>query len=155
MHKQYLQQAIDLASQNVNNQHGGPYGAVIVKGGQVIAASGNRVTINNDPTAHAEIMAIRLACSALDSFQLKDCTLYTSCEPCPMCLGAIYWARLEKVFFACNRQDAAKAGFDDSYIYDEILLEGEKRHIPMRQLSLANADAPFINWNIQNNKILY
>ncbi|MCK5190122.1 MAG: nucleoside deaminase, partial [Methylococcales bacterium] len=110
MHTQFLQQAIDLASENVIYQNGGPYGAIIVKQGEVIAASGNRVTADVDPTAHAEIMAIRLACKALNDFRLTGCTLYTSCEPCPMCLGAIYWARLDKVFFACNRVDAAEAG---------------------------------------------
>jgi len=155
MHKHYLQQAIDLACQNVSNQQGGPYGAVIVQNGQIISASGNCVTVNKDPTAHAEIVAIRQACTALNTFQLNDCTLYTSCEPCPMCLGAIYWARLEKVFFACNRQDAAKAGFDDSFIYDELSLDIEQRHIPMRQLVLINAEKPFLDWNRQNNKVLY
>jgi len=155
MNKQFLQQAIDIASSNVCKQNGGPYGAVIVKNGEVIAGSGNCVTVNNDPTAHAEIMAIRQACTALNDFQLTDCILYTSCEPCPMCLGAIYWARLKKVYFACNRQDAATAGFDDSFIYDELLLEVNKRHIPMHQLELANADQPFVDWNRQNSKILY
>lgn len=155
MNKQFLQQAIDIATSNVGKQNGGPYGAVIVKNGEVIAGSGNCVTAHNDPTAHAEIMAIRQACVALNDFQLTDCVLYTSCEPCPMCLGAIYWARLAKVYFACNRQDAAKAGFDDSFIYDEILLEVNKRHIPMHHLELANADQPFVDWNKQNNKVRY
>jgi len=155
MHHQYLQQAIDLASQNVSSQQGGPYGAVIVKDEKIIAASGNCVTINKDPTAHAEIMAIRQACIALDDFQLRGCILYTSCEPCPMCLGAIYWARLQQVYFACNRHDAAKAGFDDSFIYDEIQLDTEKRHIPMHQLNLATAEKPFIDWNSEKKKVLY
>jgi len=154
-HKHYLQQAIDLASQNVSSLQGGPYGAVIVKDARVIAASGNCVTINKDPTAHAEIMAIRQACIALDNFQLKGCTLYTSCEPCPMCLGAIYWARLEKVYFACNRQQAAKAGFDDGFIYDEISKDIDQRQIPMRQIDLTNAEKPFLDWNRQNNKVCY
>lgn len=155
MHKQFLQQAIDLASDNVTSHHGGPYGAVIVKERKVIAASGNCVTLNCDPTAHAEVTAIRQACKVLNDFQLNNCILYSSCEPCPMCLGAIYWARLEQVYFACNRQDAAKAGFDDSFIYDEILLQAEQRHIPMRQLTLTNADKPFLDWNKQQNKIVY
>jgi guanine deaminase len=155
MHKQFLQQAIDLASDNVSSQNGGPYGAVIVKNGEIIAASGNCVTLNCDPTAHAEVSAIRLACKKLNDFQLSNCILYSSCEPCPMCLGAIYWTRLKEVYFACNRQDAAKAGFDDSFIYDEILLHAEKRHIPMRQLNIANAGKPFLDWNKQNNKIPY
>ncbi len=155
MHKHYLQQAVDLASNNVTNQNGGPYGAVIVKNGEIIAASGNCVTLNTDPTAHAEITAIRQACKRLNDFQLKDCILYSSCEPCPMCLGAIYWARLEQVYFACNRHDAAKAGFDDSFIYDEIVLQAEKRQIPMRQLNITNAEKPFLDWNKQNNKVPY
>ncbi len=155
MHKQYLQQAIDLANQNVANLQGGPYGAVIVKGEKIIAASGNCVTTNRDPTAHAEIMAIRQACTVLDDFQLKDCTLYSSCEPCPMCLGAIYWARLKTVYFACTRHDAAKAGFDDSFIYDEIKLDTNKRHIPMHHLKTENSEVPFLEWNRQNNKVTY
>ncbi len=155
MHKQFLEQAIALASRNVTNQQGGPYGAVIVKEGKVIAASGNCVTLNKDPTAHAEITAIRQACITLNDFQLKDCILYSSCEPCPMCLGAIYWARLKQVYFACNRQDAAKAGFDDSFIYEEIVLPAENRHIPMHQLNVANAEKPFIDWNKQGNKVSY
>ncbi len=155
MHKQYLQQAVDLANQNVINQQGGPYGAIIVKDQQIIAVNGNCVTINNDPTAHAEIMAIRQACKILDDFQLKNCTLYTSCEPCPMCLGAIYWARLKKVYFACNRQDAAKAGFDDSFIYDEIKLNPHKRYIPMHHLSIENAEKPFLEWTRKVKKQIY
>jgi len=154
-HSQFIQQAVEIGSNNVTSNNGGPFGAVIVKNGEIIASSGNCVTINKDPTAHAEIMAIRQACTILNDFQLIDCILYSSCEPCPMCLGAIYWARVKKVYFACNRQDAAKAGFDDSFIYDEILLDVEQRHIPMQQLELASADQPFIDWNIQNKKILY
>ena len=155
LHTQYLQQAIELACKSVNTRKGGPYGAVIVKDGKIIAASGNCVTVNNDPTAHAEIMAIRQACKALNTFQLKNCTLYSSCEPCPMCLGAIYWARLKNVYFACNRDNAAKAGCDDSFIYDEIRVDTEKRHIPMHHLSLTNAEQPFLEWNRQKTKILY
>ena len=155
MHKHFLQQAIDLASKNVTAHQGGPYGALIVKEGRIISASGNCVTKDNDPTAHAEVMAIRQACSALKSFQLDDCILYSSCEPCPMCLGAIYWARVNQVFFACNRFDAKKAGFDDSFIYDEIRLEVEKRHIPMQQLEITNAEKPFLEWNRQKKKIIY
>ncbi len=154
-HEQYLQQAVKLASDNVTSSNGGPYGAVIVKEGEIIAGSGNCVTINNDPTAHAEIMAIRQACTILNDFQLTDCILYTSCEPCPMCLGAIYWARVRHIYYACNRLDAAKAGFDDSFIYDEFSLDVDKRQIPMQQLELANAEQPFQDWNKQNNKILY
>lgn len=155
MHTQFLQLAIDLAAESVKTAKGGPYGAVIVKNGEVIAGSGNCVTSNLDPTAHAEIMAIRLACEKLGDFQLTGCTLYTSCEPCPMCLGAIYWARLEQVFFACNRHDAAAAGFDDSFIYDEILISPPERKIPMQHLVLDNEMLPFQLWAQQEVKILY
>jgi len=149
MHTQFLQQAIDLAADNVIHNNGGPYGALIVKDHQVIAASGNRVTANLDPSAHAEIMAIRQACQTLNNFKLLGCLLYTSCEPCPMCLGAIYWARLKAVYYACGREDAAAAGFDDSFIYQQIPLAPDQRQIPMRQLVLTNAQKPFICWHQQ------
>jgi len=155
MHKQFLQQTIDIALDNIINNQGGPYGAIVVKQGNVIAASGNRVTANLDPTAHAEVMAIRQACTALNDFKLTDCILYTSCEPCPMCLGAIYWARLEKVYFACNRHDAAKAGFDDSFIYAEIPVAPESRQITMLHLDVANAQEPFLKWNTLKDKTTY
>ena len=155
MHKEYLQQAIALASENVTLGHGGPYGAIIVKGSQLIAASGNKVTCTLDPTAHAEIVAIRLACIKLNDFQLHNCILYTSCEPCPMCLGAIYWARLAKVYYACSRFDAAAANFDDSFIYDEILVPPSERSIPMHHLNLANALQPFNIWTEKSDKVVY
>lgn len=155
MHSQFLQLAIDLAAENVKAAKGGPYGAVIVKDGEIIASSVNSVSANLDPTAHAEIMAIRLACEKRGDFQLLGCTLYSSCEPCPMCLGAIYWARLERVFFACSRQDAAEAGFDDSFIYDEIGVSPSKRKIPMQHLVLENAQLPFQLWARQEGKMLY
>ncbi len=155
MHKQFLQQAIDLAHNNVTHHQGGPYGALIVQDGAVIAESANCVTKALDPTAHAEIMAIRLACKTLNHYKLDNCILYSSCEPCPMCLGAIYWARLKKVYYACSSREAAKAGFDDSFIYDEIPLAPENRHIAMLQLTLADAKKPFQAWQIQNNKVIY
>ena len=155
MHAQFLQQAIDLAIDNTQSGAGGPFGAIICQDQKVIAACSNIVTCSNDPTAHAEITAIRTACQYLNSFQLTDCTLYSSCEPCPMCLGAIYWARLKQVYFACNRFDAAQAGFDDSFIYDEIAVIPEKRSINMQQLELDQAMQPFIAWQEQENKILY
>jgi guanine deaminase len=155
MHDTYLQQAISLAVDNVKTGAGGPYGAVIVKDNQVIAASGNKVTQNTDPTAHAEIMAIRLACTRLDSFQLHDCILYTSCEPCPMCLGAIYWARLAQVYFACSRYDAAKAKFDDSFIYDQIAIPPAGRSIPMHHRKVLNDKQPFDAWSRKIDKVLY
>lgn len=154
MHQAFLRQAVELARDNVE-QGGGPFGALIVRHGAIIAASGNRVTSNLDPTAHAEIMAIRLACSTLADFQLADCILYTSCEPCPMCLGAIYWSRLKEVYFACNRFDATAAGFDDSFIYAEIPKPPEMRSIPMRHLALPTADSPFQTWSDLESKIRY
>lgn len=154
MHQRFLQQAVDLAADNVA-QGGGPFGALIVKNGEIIAASGNRVTLNLDPTAHAEVMAIRLACQQLSDFQLIDCVLYTSCEPCPMCLGAIYWARLQAVYFACSREDAAVAGFDDSFIYDEIPLPPLQRRIAMRYIELPQAHAPFQAWQRLIDKTRY
>lgn len=154
MHATFLQQAVDLACENVANG-GGPFGALVVKDQVIIAGSGNRVTPNLDPTAHAEIMAIRLACQDLADFQLTDCILYTSCEPCPMCLGAIYWARLKAVYFACNRFDAASAGFDDSFIYDEIPKLPAQRTIAMQYLNLPAAASPFQRWNQLENKVRY
>lgn len=155
MHLAFLQQAIELASANVESGEGGPYGAIIVKNNRVIAASANKVTLNNDPTAHAEIMAIRQACKTLDNFRLNGCTLYTSCEPCPMCLGAIYWSRLDKVYYACSRFDAAAAHFDDSFIYDEIKLSPANRKIPMQHIDLADACEPFKRWNDKIDKVTY
>lgn len=150
-----MRQAIELAKSNVNSGEGGPYGAVIVKDNRVIAASANKVTSCVDPTAHAEIMAIRAACKALGDFRLNGCVLYSSCEPCPMCLGAIYWSRLEKVYYACNRFDAASANFDDSFIYDEININPSNRKIPMLQIDVANAMEPFVLWNSKQDKIPY
>ena len=155
MHKEFLRQATALAVDNVTSGEGGPYGAIIVKDNRLIAASGNKVTSTLDPTAHAEILAIRLACKWLNDFQLHDCILYTSCEPCPMCLGAIYWARLAKVYYACSRFDAAAAHFDDSFIYDEILLAPSKRTIAMHHLKLPNALQPFQLWTGKSDKLVY
>lgn len=155
MHKEFLQQAIDLAVENARTGQGGPYGAVIVKDDRLIAASGNKVTSSIDPTAHAEVMAIRLACKYLNDFQLQGCILYSSCEPCPMCLGAIYWARLAKVYFACSRHDAAAANFDDSFIYDEISVLPHERRIAMLHLNLPNAMQPFNIWAEKSDKVLY
>ncbi len=153
-HQRFLQQAISIATDNVN-RGGGPYGAVIVKAGAVIVGSGNRVTDNLDPTAHAEVMTIRLACQALGDFQLDGCVLYSSCEPCPMCLGAIYWARLDQVYFAANRFDAAHAGFDDSFIYNELDKPALQRRIRMQQLTMDDAGMPFNAWHANANKVRY
>jgi len=155
MKADYLQQAIDLATENSRSGLGGPYGAVIVRDGQVLVSSANLVTKNNDPTAHAEIVAIRSACSRLNSFQLTDCVLYSSCEPCPMCLGAIYWARLEAVYYACDRHDAANSGFDDGFIYDEIQRTPAQRKIPMLQVNMTDAKKPFQAWQNSQEKIAY
>lgn len=150
-----MQQAIDLAVDNVTSGEGGPYGAIIVKESQLIAASANKVTSTLDPTAHAEIVAIRLACLKLNDFQLHGCILYSSCEPCPMCLGAIYWARLAKVYYACSRFDAAAAHFEDSFIYDEILVPPSERSIAMHHLNLPNALQPFKLWDDKSDKVVY
>jgi len=155
MHEKFLQQAIALAADNVMSGQGGPYGAIIVKERQPIATGGNKVTSTLDPTAHAEIVAIRQACLKLNDFQLHDCILYTSCEPCPMCLGAIYWARLAKVYYACSRFDAAAANFDDSFIYDEILVPPSERSIAMHHLNLPNALQPFNIWAEKSDKVVY
>ncbi len=155
MHEQFLRQAIELAVDNVKTGQGGPYGAVIVKDNQLLSATGNKVTSTLDPTAHAEVLAIRMACKKLNDFQLKGCVLYTSCEPCPMCLGAIYWARLEKVYFACSREEAAAANFDDSFIYDEIAISPSKRSIAMLHLELPNGCQPFEIWKESTAKVPY
>ena len=150
----FLKLAIELAKENVKNG-GGPFGAVIVKDGQIIAKGTNRVTSHNDPTAHAEIVAIRQACTALSDFQLTDCIIYSSCEPCPMCLGAIYWARPKKLVFAANKFDAANAGFDDSFIYDEIQLPYSDRHLETVNLRIDESLQPFELWMSESNKITY
>jgi len=154
VHRGFLNRAIELACANVETG-GGPFGAIIVKDGEIVASSGNRVTSDLDPTAHAEVAAIRLACRKLGNFQLSDCTLYSSCEPCPMCLGAIYWARLQAVYYACNRFDAADAGFDDSFIYTEIDKPAEQRRIAMRHLAMDTANRPFELWQTKADKIRY
>lgn len=128
---QFMSRAIELALQGAKSSDGGPFGAVVVKEGRIIGEGTNRVTACNDPTAHAEVSAIRMACAHLNDFQLSGCIIYTSCEPCPMCLGAIYWARPAKVFFAATRIDAANIGFDDAMIYSELPLLPENRSIPM------------------------
>ena len=155
MHEDFLQQTITLAINNVRSGEGGPYGAIIVKDNQLIAASVNKVTRTLDPTAHAEVTAIRMARKKLNDFQLHGCILYTSCEPCPMCLGAIYWARLAKVYFACSRYDAAAANFDDSFIYDEISLLPSERNIAMLHINLPNARQPFEIWAKKLDKVVY
>jgi len=150
-----MQRAIDLAIENVRSGNGGPFGAVIVRNGEIIAEGVNQVTSNNDPSAHAEIVAIRKACQLTGYFELKDCELYASCEPCPMCLGAIYWARLGRLYFAANRLDAAAIGFDDSLIYDELAVPLDKRKIPTINLMREQALAAFSQWRQSATKVPY
>ena len=150
----HLKQAIDMAVDNVRRD-GGPFAALVVKDGIVIAAGVNQVTRTNDPTAHAEIVAIREACRVLGDFQLSECELYTSCEPCPMCLGAVYWARLGCVYFGATQDDAAAAGFDDSFIYREIELPHTARSIPMHRVLDVGATRPFEEWVRKGNKTEY
>jgi guanine deaminase len=147
--------AIELARQGVDSGSGGPFGCVIVKDGILVGEGYNQVTSTNDPTAHAEVVAIRAACAQLGSFQLDGCTIYTSCEPCPMCLGAIYWARPERVFYAATREDAAAAGFDDQYIYDELALLNERRRLRMESLLRGEAQEVFQLWSEKPDKIEY
>jgi len=150
----FLRQAIDLAVDNVR-RNGGPFGALVVREGIVIAAGTNQVTRSNDPTAHAEIVAIREACRVLGDFQLSGCDVYSSCEPCPMCLGALYWARPARVFFAATQQDAAAAGFDDSFIYREIDLPHAQRSIPILHIADEQATRPFQEWARKDDKTEY
>ncbi len=151
----FMQKAIDLAKKSMESGQGGPFGAIVVKDGEIIGKGSNRVTSDNDPTAHAEISAIRDACKNLKSFQLDGCDIYTSCEPCPMCLGAIYWARPKTVYFAATKDDAADAGFDDEFIYEEIEKPVDKRKIPMEQLLRNKAQLVFTGWKKKEDKIEY
>lgn len=150
-----MQMAIELAMKGIEVENGGPFGAVIFKDGKLIGQGINLVTSSNDPTAHAEVNAIRNACQNMHTFDLSGAEMYTTCEPCPMCLGAIYWAKIEKVFFAANRKDAANAGFIDDYIYEEFSLPSEKRNLPSHQLLRNEAVKVFEKWNRKDDKILY
>jgi len=151
----FMKRAIALAEKGMNSNEGGPFGAVIVKDNKIIAEGNNSVTSTNDPTAHAEVIAIRNACEKLNTFQLEDCTIYTSCEPCPMCLGAIYWARPKKVFYACNKDDAAQIDFDDQFIYDEIDKPIGKRNIPFVRLLQDEGRVVFKKWAEKEDKTEY
>ncbi len=150
-----MRRAIELSLRNVREGTGGPFGAVVVRDGDVIAEGSNEVTAGNDPTAHAEIVAIRNACRALAAFQLTGCEIYTSCEPCPMCLGAIYWARPDTVYYGNCRADAAAIGFDDAFIYSEMPVAVELRKIPMRQMLRDEAHDAFRQWSAAQSKIRY
>ena len=150
-----MKAAVKVALEGMNNNEGGPFGCVVVKDGEIIGKGNNKVTSTNDPTAHAEVNAIREACKNLNSFQLNGCEIYTSCEPCPMCLGAIYWARPDKVFYGSNQIDAANVGFDDEFIYKEIPLPYSERSIPFQQLGREVALEAFIEWTKKEDKTEY
>ena len=154
-HQFYIQKAVELAKEGVSKRKGGPFGAVIVKDNQIVGKGYNQVTSKNDPTAHAEIVAIRNACKNLNNFQLSGCIVYASCEPCPMCLGAIYWARPEKLIFACTKEDAKIAGFDDQFIYEEIDLPYPDRKITTTQVGREIALEVFSLWQDKKDKIGY
>jgi tRNA(Arg) A34 adenosine deaminase TadA len=151
----FMARAIQLSIDNVNSGRGGPFGAVVVKDESVIAESANAVASSHDPTAHAEVLAIRSACQRMQVFNLEGCDLYTSCEPCPMCMGAIYWSRLSRVYFANSAADAAAAGFDDCLIYGELALPHAQRRVPMLQIMREEALAGFRAWEEKPNKIKY
>lgn len=153
--KQFMLRAIELAKTGIDKNIGGPFGAVIVKNGKIIGEGNNSVTSTNDPTAHAEIIAIRNACKNLDSFQLSNCEIYCTCEPCPMCLGAIYWARIDKIYYAANRAQAAKGGFDDEFIYNQISLTPEKRSIESLHFMESHGIEVFKHWIEKSDKIPY
>ncbi|MCC7232278.1 MAG: nucleoside deaminase [Bacteroidia bacterium] len=150
-----MQEAIRLSLETMRNNKGGPFGAVVVKDGIIIARGSNRVVSTNDPTAHAEVVAIREACSKLNSFQLEDCEIYTSCEPCPMCMAAIYWARPRIVYFGNSKEDAAEIGFDDSFIYEELVTPLLQRKIPMVRIQQDEALKAFREWAAKPDKIRY
>lgn len=154
-HDFFLQQAIDLATSNVLSHQGGPFAAVVVKEGQVLVTAVNQVTALLDPTAHAEVQAIRAACRKLQRFQLTDCILYSSCEPCPMCLSALYWARIQAVYFAGTRQDAAAAGFDDEYLYHQLALSPNERSLRCEHRSAPTVQQPFALWKEHTQRIPY
>lgn len=155
MNKEYMKKAINLSREHMNLGHGGPFGAVIVKDNKIIGEGWNQVTSKNDPTAHAEVTAIRRACQELNTFDLSGAEIYTSCEPCPMCLAAIYWARIDKIFYANTRNDAALIDFDDEFLYEEISLAVHDRKIPMRQALRDEALEVFKEWQQKENKVQY
>ncbi len=150
-----MREAIKLAEDGMRHGRGGPFGCVIVRQGEIVGRGNNRVTSTNDPTAHAEVTAIRDACAELNTFQLADCELYTSCEPCPMCLAAIYWARLPTVYYGNTRRDAAAIGFDDDFIYSQVPLPPEQRALAMRPLLRDEALATFKGWAAKSDKVRY
>jgi guanine deaminase len=152
---EFMREAIRLARENVRTGRGGPFGAVVVRSGQIIGQGANQVTASNDPTAHAEILAIREACAAAGTWVLEDCEIYCSCEPCPMCLAAIYWARIARVFYAGQREDAADAGFDDEFIYRELNAPMDQRRVLCKQMSRSEALAVLQEWKAKPDKVSY
>ncbi len=150
----FMREAISIAEKSVKNG-GGPFGAVIVKDGEIVAQGNNCVTLNNDPTAHAEVSTIRKACEKLKTFDLSGCVIYSSCEPCPMCLAAIYWAHIDKIYYGCTKTDAKDIGFDDSFIYEEIALKPEERSIPAKIILHEEAISAFRMWEEKEDKIEY
>lgn len=155
MQNSFMRRAIELALENVRAVKGGPFAAVVVKDGRIIAEAANSVTSTNDPTAHAEIVAIRAACKALNAFQLTGCHIYTTCEPCPMCMAAIYWSRADRVFYASTAKDAARYGFDDHFIYEQLQLPAHARKLPMTQMMRQEALEPFAVWEKSPEKVDY
>jgi guanine deaminase len=155
MKLKFMREAIRLSLQKMRGNHGGPFGAVVVRRGKIVGRGWNRVTSGNDPTAHAEVVAIREACRRLKTFQLDDCELYTSCEPCPMCLAAGYWARLRRIYYANTRRDAAAIGFDDDFLYREVVKPVDRRNLPMKQLLRREALTVFAEWQNKPDKIRY
>jgi tRNA(Arg) A34 adenosine deaminase TadA len=155
MKSRFMREAIRISREKMQRNHGGPFGAVVVRDGKIVGRGWNQVTSRNDPTAHAEVVAIRNACRRLKTFRLSDCELYTSCEPCPMCLAAIYWARLQRVYYANTRHDAARIAFDDAFIYREVARPISRRRIPMKQLLRAEALKTFAEWQNKPDKVPY
>lgn len=154
-HEKFIREVVQMAQENVGTGIGGPFAALVVKNGEIVGRGVNRVTSTNDPTAHAEVVAIRDACKNLNHYQLTDCILYASCEPCPMCLGAIYWARPQMIVFAAENTDAAKAGFDDSFIYKEVSLPYQQRAITTFNIKPDNFFSPFSTWLENETRKLY
>ena len=154
-HEKFMRRAIELAQRGADENRGGPFGCVVVKDGHVIGEGFNQVTSTNDPTAHAEIVAVREACRSLNSFQLEGCSIYTSCEPCPMCLGAIYWARPDRIYVAATREDAAEAGFDDEFFYTELDKLNDQRQLRAETLLREESQAVFRRWIEKSDKVEY
>lgn len=155
MNEQFMREAIRISIDQMRANQGGPFGAVVAREGRIIGRGWNRVTSSQDPTAHAEVTAIREACRVLGDFKLIGCELYSSCEPCPMCLGAIYWARVDRIYFAAGRRDAAEAGFDDDFLYQEVPRPPEERTLPTQQLLRAEALEAFEEWKAKTDKVAY